>query len=187
MLNKNNFFYDSSYNLKKFKKNFIKTKKIFQTFKEDLENFEIPLLQSYEKDYIYDFSKSTVKKFSKYKNIIIIGMGGSALGAKSIYSFFKKKIKKKVFFFDDLDVNLHLEFRKIANIKNSCFIVISKSGNTLETISNLSTIFSKSLLRKKLIIITEIKDNNLIDIANNLKADIIEHKDFIGGRYSVFS
>ena len=68
MLNKNNFFYDSSYNLKKFKKNFIKTKKIFQTFKEDLENFEIPLLQSYEKDYIYDFSKSTVKKFSKYKH-----------------------------------------------------------------------------------------------------------------------
>jgi len=187
MLNANNFFYDSGSNLKKYKKNFSKTKKIFKSFKEDLENFEIPLLQSYKEDYIYDFSKNTIKKFSKYKNIVIIGMGGSILGAKTIYSFFKKKIKKKVFFFDNLDINLHLEFKKISNIKNSCFIVVSKSGNTLETIFNFSTIFSKSLLRNKLIIISEIKDSSLIDIGNNLKADIIEHKDFISGRYSVFS
>ena len=47
----------------------------------------------------------TVKKFSKYKNIVVIGMGGSILGTKSIYSFFKEKIKKKVFFFDNLDLN----------------------------------------------------------------------------------
>jgi len=187
MLNTSNFFYDSSFNLKKYKKNFSKTKKIFESFKEDLENFEIPLLQSYKKDYIYDFSKNTIKKFSKYKNIVIIGMGGSALGAKTIHSFFKKKIKKKVFFFDNLDINLHLEFKKISNIKNSCFIVVSKSGNTLETIFNLSIIFSKPLLKNKIIIISEIKNNNLMDIANNLKADIIEHKDFISGRYSVFS
>jgi len=40
-------------------------------------------------------------------------MGGSILGTKSIYSFFKKKIKKKVFFFDNLDENLHLQFNKI--------------------------------------------------------------------------
>ena len=57
-------------------------------------------------------------------------MGGSILGTKSIYSFFKKKIKKKVFFFDNLDANLHLEFKKIKNLKNSCFVVVSKSGNT---------------------------------------------------------
>ena len=44
-------------------------------------------------------------------------MGGSILGTKCIYSFFKKKIKKKVFFFDNLDPNLHLEFKKIKNLK----------------------------------------------------------------------
>ena len=99
----------------------------------------------------------------------------------------KKKIKKKVFFFDNLDPKLLIKFKKLQNLKNSCFIVVSKSGNTLETIVNLSTIFSKKILKNKLIIITEISDNNLMDIANKYNAEIIEHKNFIGGRYSVLS
>jgi len=99
----------------------------------------------------------------------------------------EKKIKKKVFFFDNLDSNLILKYKKIKNLKNSCFIVVSKSGNTLETISNLGTIYSKNLLKNKLIIITEITDNALMAIANKYNAEIIEHKEFIGGRYSVLS
>ena len=183
MLNKNNFYLSS----KKFYKNLEKTKKIFNSLKQDLINSAIPLLQCYEKNYIFDFTPTTIKKFSKFKNIVIVGMGGSILGTKSIYSFFKKKVKKKVFFFDNLDINLNLQFNKIKNLKNSCFIIVSKSGNTFETITNLSIIFSKSLLKNKLIIITEIKDNCLMNIANKFNAEIIEHKDFIGGRYSVMS
>ena len=98
MLNKNNFFKDFSFNRKKFNKNLEKTKNIFNSFKLDLKNSEIPLLQSYEEKYLFDFLPSTIKKFSKCKNIIIVGMGGSILGAKSIYSFFKKKVRKDVFF-----------------------------------------------------------------------------------------
>ena len=183
MLNKNNFYLSS----KKFYKNLEKTKTIFNFLKQDLINSAIPLLQCYEKNYIFDFTPTTIKKFSKFKNIVIVGMGGSILGTKSIYSFFKKKVKKKVFFFDNLDINLNLQFNKIKNLKNSCFIIVSKSGNTFETITNLSIIFSKSLLKNKLIIITEIKDNCLMNIANKFNAEIIEHKDFIGGRYSVMS
>jgi len=187
MLNKNNFFKDFSFKSKKFYKNLKKTKKVFNSFQLDLKNFEIPLLQSYEKEYLFDFLPITIKKFSKYKNIIIIGMGGSILGVKSIYSFFKTKIKKEFFFFDNLDENLHLHFNKIKNLKNSCFIIISKSGDTLETIANLGILFSKSLLKNKLIVITEKKDSTINNIANKLNAEIIEHKDFIGGRYSVLS
>ena len=187
MLSENNFFKNFSLNSRGFNQNLKKTKIIFNSFKSDLKNFEIPLLQSYEKNYIFDFTPNTIRKFYKYKNIIIIGMGGSILGTKSIYSFFKQKVKKKVFFFDNLDANLHLQFSKITNIKNSCFVIISKSGNTLETITNLSIVFSKSLLKNKLIIITEIKDSSLTKIANDFNADVIEHKDFIGGRYSVLS
>ena len=65
----------------------------------DLKNSKIPLLESYEKNYEFDFSKTTVKKFSKYKNIVIIGIGGSILGTKSIYSFLKKKNKKRSILF----------------------------------------------------------------------------------------
>ena len=80
-----------------YKKNLKKTKKVFSTFLLDLRNNQIPLLDSYEKNYEFDFSKKTVRQYSKYKNIIIIGMGGSILGTKSIYSFLGKKIKKNYF------------------------------------------------------------------------------------------
>ena len=187
MLKKDNFFKNYFVNSRRYYENIKKVKKTYSSFLVDLKNFKIPLLESYEKDYKFDFSTATVKKFSKYKNIIIFGMGGSILGTKSIYSFFKKKIKKEVFFFDNLDSNLNLKYKKIKNINNSCFIVVSKSGNTLETITNLGTVFSKTLLKNKLIIITEITDSALMAIANKYHAEIIEHKDFIGGRYSVLS
>ena len=180
MLNKNNFFKDFTLNLNK-------TKKAYQSLKTDLKNFEIPELNSYDKSYDLDFSSLTIKKFSKYNNIVIIGMGGSILGAKSIYSYFKKKIKKKIFFFDNLDENLYLNFKKLKNFKSSCFIVVSKSGNTIETISNFDIILSKLNLKNRLVIITEIKNNGLMRIANKFNAEIIEHKNYIGGRYSVLS
>ena len=91
MLSKNHFFKDFFVNLKK-------TKETFDILVKDIESFDIPLLQSYNKNYEMDFPPSLVKKFSKYNNIVIIGMGGSALGAKSIYSYFKNRIKKNVFF-----------------------------------------------------------------------------------------
>ena len=187
MLNKSDFFKNFYFNSKKFDQNLKKTKKVFKSLELDLKNLKIPLLTSYEKNYTFDFSPTQFRKFYKYKNIVLIGMGGSVLGAKSIYSFFKTKIKKEVFFFDNLDANLHLQFDKIKNLKNSCFIIVSKSGNTLETIANLSMVFSKSLLKNKLIFITEVKNNSLNNIANKFNAEIIEYKDFIGGRYSVLS
>ena len=187
MLKKDNFFKNYFINLSKYNKNLKKTKKVFSSFIVDLKNNQIPLLKSYEKNYEFDFSATTVKKFSKYRNIVVIGMGGSILGTKSIYSFLKKRIKKEVFFFDNLDLNLSLKYKKIKNLKNSCFIIVSKSGDTLETITNLGTILSENLLKNKLIIITEITDNALMAIANKYHAEIIEHKEFIGGRYSVLS
>ena len=187
MLNKNFFFDNFFFRSKKFDQNLKKTQKIFSSFKSDLKNFEIPMLKCYEEDYSFDFSQTTVRKFSKYKNIVVIGMGGSILGTKSIYSFLEKKIKKKMFFFDNLDENLHIQFNKIKNSKNSCFIIVSKSGSTLETITNLGVVFSRSLLKSKLVFITEMKDNVLNNLANKFNAEIIEHKDFIGGRYSVLS
>ena len=187
MFKKDNFFTGNFINTGTYYKNIKKTKKIYNSFLEDLKNFNIPLLEPYKKNYSFDFSTTTIKKFSKYKNIIIIGMGGSILGVKSIYSFFQKKIKKNLFFFDNLDPNLNLKFQKIKNLKNSCFIVISKSGDTLETITNLGLVFSKNLLRNKLIIISEIRDSALMAAANEYDAEIIEHKEFASGRYSVLS
>ena len=180
MFKKKNFFSNLSPSLKK-------TTQSFQMLKKDIKNSEMPVLDSYNKNYQIDFSSSLVKKFSRYSNIVIIGMGGSVLGAQSIYLYLKKKIKKKLFFFDNLDENLYLNFLKIKKLKNSCFVVVSKSGNTIETIVNLDAILSKIKSKNKLVIITEINDNNLFHLANKFNAEIIEHKNYIGGRYSVLS
>ena len=108
MLKKNNFFKGNFISSKRYNHNLNKTKIIFKSFLKDYESNKIPLLHTLKKNYELNFSNSFIKKFSKYNNIIIIGMGGSILGSKSIYSFFKSKIKKNVFFFDNLDPGLYL-------------------------------------------------------------------------------
>jgi glucose-6-phosphate isomerase len=105
-------------------------------------------------------------------------MGGSILGTESIYSFLKNKIKKKVIFINNLETK-----KKIRKNKKELNLIISKSGNTLETIVN-SNILIKS---KHNLIITENKNSYLVLLAKKLKAEIINHNNFIGGRYSVLS
>ena len=63
-------------------------------------------------------------------------------------------------------------------------MIISKSGNNLETIVNANTLIKPS---EKNIIITENKNSYLTDLASKLATEIFEHKNYIGGRYSVLS
>ena len=126
------------------------------------------------------------KKFKKFKTFLIIGMGGSILGAKAIYDFLKHKTKKNFIFIDNLDENYLKTIKKNNNLSKSLFIIISKSGNTIETISN--TYFFKSFLKSKnTIILTENKNSFLRNLAKEKKFNFLEHKKFIGGRYSVLS
>jgi Glucose-6-phosphate isomerase len=136
--------------------------------------------------YLINNSKFEIKfkKFKKFKTIFIIGMGGSILGAKAIYDFLKHKIKKNFIFIDNLDENYLKSIKKNNSLSKSLFIIISKSGNTIETISN--TYFFKSFLKSKnTIILTENKNSFLRNLAKEKKFNFLEHKKFIGGRYSV--
>ena len=138
--------------------------------------------------YLINNSKFEIKfkKFKKFKTILIIGMGGSILGAKAIYDFLKHKTKKNFIFIDNLDENYLKSIKKNNNLSKSLFIIISKSGNTIETI--LNTYFFKSFLKSKnTIILTENKNSFLRNLAKEKKFNFLEHKKFIGGRYSVLS
>ena len=106
-------------------------------------------------------------------------MGGSSLGANAIYDFLKKKIKKNFLFFDNLQKNL-----KVNDKKKFTNLIISKSGNTVETIVNANILIKK---KDQNIFITEKKNSYLHILANKLKAEIIHHNNYIGGRYSVLS
>ena len=144
----------------------------------DKNNYDDNVIKSFSKSYSYTFTKKQLKKFKKFNFFQIYGMGGSSLGIQAIYDFMKPKIKKKFYFFDNLDPK-----NKIIKTKSkSLNLIISKSGNTLETIVN-ENIFSGS----NKLYITENNNNYLRNTALRLKKEIIEHKNFIGGRYSVLS
>ena len=169
----------------KFKKFIIKsknynTKSIYKNMIRNYRNGHLKLLSCLSKNYKYSYDKKLIKKYKKYPNFRIIGMGGSILGAEAIYQFLKHKIKKNFFFLNNLEKKFNL-LKKEKDIVN---LIISKSGNTLETISNSNIVIKNN---KKNIIITENKKNYLNDLANNIKAEVVEHKNYIGGRYSVLS
>ncbi len=162
-----------------FKKKKIHTKLKF-FFKNLVDNSlkKENLIHSFTNNFHYSFNKNLLTKLKRNKIFQIYGMGGSSLGAQAIYDFLKINIKKRFYFFDNLD-----EQNKIIKTKKKTLnIIISKSGNTLETIVNENIYSSKNKLY-----ITEKRNNYLRNLALKLKSDIIEHKNFIGGRYSVLS
>ena len=141
---------------------------------------KIGLFETLKKNYKYSYSKKLINKLKKSKNLRIIGMGGSILGAEAIYDFLYNKINKKISFVNNIDISqsCYKDKKKYLNL------IISKSGNTLETISNTNTLIKK---KDTNIFITENKASYLNDLAKKLKSEIIEHKNYIGGRYSVLS
>tara|TARA_B100000795_G_scaffold15394_1_gene10414 strand:- start:3097 stop:4257 length:1161 start_codon:yes stop_codon:yes gene_type:complete len=164
---------------KNFKKK-INSKKILVDFKKLLkENNEI--IKSLGLTYKNNYNSKIIKKYQKYSNVRVIGMGGSTLGTESIYKFLKHKIKKNFIFFDNLNPNL-ITSKKKEEFLN---LIVSKSGNTIETISNVNIILKKN--KDHSIFITENKKSYLLLLAEKLKAEIVHHNDFIGGRYSVLS
>ena len=163
-------------------KNFLNIKNN-KTIKKDFLNLikeKPPIFETLKPSYKYSYSKKVISRYKKFSNIRIIGMGGSILGTEAIYHFLKKKIKKKLTFVNNLNSNADYFLDKNINLN----LIVSKSGNTLETIANANALIKS---REKNIIITEDKYSYLTNLADKLKAEIFEHKNYVGGRYSVLS
>ena len=137
------------------------------------------VIKSLSSNYKNSFNKKQIKKYKKILNYRVIGMGGSTLGTQAIYDFLKDKIKKNFLFYDNLKPSIKKNVKK--NFTN---LVVSKSGNTIETIVNFNILIKK---KDKNIFITENKQSYLYLLAEKLKAEIIHHNNYIGGRYSVLS
>ena len=159
---------------------------IFQKILSDINN-PIKTLNVLSNKLSYNFKKKEIEKYKKFKTIAIIGMGGSILGTKAIYNFLETKIKKKVYFFDNLNEGKILKFKKKETLANVLFIIISKSGNTIETLTNFYSLKILKKNAKNIIIISEKKNSLLFNLSKNLNLHYIEHKKNIGGRYSVLS
>lgn len=139
----------------------------------------------------------------KNRNVVILGIGGSSLGGQAVHEFATKYNKPitisqkqkpskdedfsfkntNLYFFDNIDIDY---FDKILDIENPFVIVISKSGETTETLMQFEFIID-IIKSKNFLIITEDKDSSLIRIAKCYKIPVLEHNKNIGGRFSIFS
>ena len=159
-----------------------KKKKIDSRVKENLKKVlkdKNEVIRSLKSSYKNSYSKQILNKYKKYRNINVIGMGGSILGSRAIYNFLEKNIKKNFSFIDNLKVKITEKSKK-----KRLNLIISKSGNTLETLSNVNILIKRN---DKNLFITENKNSYLMQLAKKLKSDIVHHNDYIGGRYSVLS
>ena len=137
------------------------------------------VIESLGKNYKNSYDKKLLNKYKKSLNFRVIGMGGSILGTQAIYDFLRHKIKRKFEFINNLDSSLKNKIKK-----KYTNMIVSKSGNTIETITNVNLFVKK---KDRNIFITENKKSYLFLLANKLKSEIVHHNNFIGGRYSVLS
>ena len=190
-MKKNNLFLRNNIQAKYLKSNFLKKlleeyKKNILDIKNDIGNSK-KTLNILDTKFKFNFKIKDLKKFRKFKTIALVGMGGSILGSEAIYNFLEKKIKKKVYFFDNLDEKKILKFKRKENLAKVLFLIISKSGSTVETLTNAFTLNIIKRNSKNVILISEKNNNILFSLSKKFNLFHVEHKKHIGGRYSIFS
>ena len=158
--------------------------KIFDAILNEKENIGYYNLPFQDISHIVEYAKTV-----QQKHIAILGIGGSSLGAYAIYKFLKgpECTEKCLHFFESTDpIDIQNRLKKI-DLKDTLFIVISKSGVTIETISLFKYIYSLvEINRKNCVMITE-KDSKLNDYAKENKIKTFFIPQNVGGRFSVFS
>ncbi|RXJ92901.1 glucose-6-phosphate isomerase [Malaciobacter molluscorum] len=143
--------------------------------------------------YSLPFQDTTnVKKFAKdvkQSHIAVIGIGGSTLGTFAIYQFLKRTndFTKKLHFFESTDPTDIKQRVKKLDLEDTIFLVISKSGTTIETISIFKYLSSLVTMSKNNCVIVSETDSKLTAFAKQNGMQTFEIPKNVGGRFSVFS
>lgn len=143
----------------------------------------------FAKDDLKIFEK-LAKKISTYKKILVLGVGGSSLGGKTLTAL---KFQNKLEFLESIDPTTIENCLSKLDLKNTFFLVISKSGETIETICQTLIVLDRiqkekhKNFAKQFLFITESETNSIAKIAKKIGSEIANHPNKIGGRYSCFS
>ena len=130
-----------------------------------------------------------VKEFnSDIENIVVLGIGGSSLGAKAVYEFLKpvKAPLRKLYFFESTDPLNIMDLLSKIELEKSHFLVISKSGTTVETISIFKYLYLRQSSASNYTFITD-KESALDKFAKDIEAKTFYLPAGVGGRFSVLS
>jgi glucose-6-phosphate isomerase len=171
------------------------TKKVLSSYKPKIKKAKLSLLKKKHTEFIklpYEDPKKLINEIlplkNKFTDVVVVGIGGSILGVQMLHEILYKNSPKtpKFHFIDSIDPNLVASFEKPLKNKKTLFVFISKSGNTLETVTAFSLI---SPLHKpeQIIVITENKNGLLYQYAKKKNIKIFEMPKYVCGRYSVFT
>ena len=171
----------------KYTKNFYQIKsntEIFERLKAERENIGYYNLPYQDTTEIKKYAQSITKK-----HIVVLGIGGSSLGARAIYEFLlpSSNYSKDLLFLETVDPLKINHCLKKVDLKDAQFVIISKSGSTIETISIFKYLNSLVEIDSSNCTIISEAESELTKFAidNHIRAFDLA-KD-IGGRFSVFS
>ena len=156
---------------------------IFEKIVEEKETIGYYSLPYQDTTEIKEFAKTI-----KQKDIVVVGIGGSSLGTYAIHQFLmKSENSKKLHFLESTDpVDLHWRLDKV-DLDHALFIIISKSGTTVETVSILKYLHSVTTIDNTNTVCVTENDSKLNAFAKANDMKTFEIAKNVGGRFSVFS
>ena len=156
----------------------------------------LPLLrlpaQSQDLDTIEDTAARMIESFD---DVVVLGTGGSSLGGRTLCALARPAAQSpRLHFLDNIDGDTFERLFAAIDPKRTGFIVISKSGSTAETLSQMFHCLDvfrgplgKDGIAKAFLAITEPGDNPLRRVATHWDMETLDHDPKIGGRYSALS
>ena len=157
----------------------------FDAIQKEQENIGYYALPEQDITPILDYCE---KISDEVTTIAVIGIGGSSLGAKAVYEFLKpvEELKRKLYFFESTDPINVTEILSKLDVEKTHFLVISKSGTTVETFSVYKYIYSLQNDPDAYTFITD-PGSPLDAYAQSINASVLPLPDNVGGRFSVLS
>ncbi len=171
----------------KYKKNFYQIRsnqQIWEELKGEIETvgyYRLPLADTTE-------IRAHAKRVEQQR-IVVVGIGGSSLGARAVYAFLrhKKKYAKTLSFLETTDPVQIMATLDAIDPEETHFVLISKSGTTVETIATLKYLSHAVTLNATNTTVISGHDTPLHRYAQTHNMPFFELNEDVGGRFSVLS
>lgn len=163
-----------------------------QKMVDDFISGEIPVFSALkETDYAEKLLNICRHELSDFDHLVVFGTGGAALGGMTLCQTMPLKTTKKVSFCPNLDCDeLNTIFSH--SLLKTAFLIVSKSGHTIETICQAAMARQKLdeqnlSAQTHMFFLTTPQSSPLYDMAQELNATNFPCDPSISGRYTCFT
>lgn len=183
---------------KVFEASLAKAKKAIDTLRARKQDGSWPVLSVPERKDDLKLIEDTAKKIRKrFKALVVLGMGASSRGGSTLAALVENQFSHKgirIHFVENIDPVSFDQLLDGIDFKKTMFLVISKSGGTVETLAQAFVLvkevkarLGKKAVKDHFLFISEPKPNPLRELAQTYGIKTLEHDAKIGGRYSALT